>query len=70
VGRAWETPTQTVTRIVGETRAIQSWIDGRMEAGWTNEQIEAVLPHAAAFITGEISEGDLLALAQRAASCR
>lgn len=49
----------SVNRKIELARAIGWWIDRQIEKGRTDEQIEAELPVAYAFITGHISLGDL-----------
>jgi hypothetical protein len=48
-----------VLRLVEQTRAIRWWIDKQIADGKTDEQIEAELPLATAFITGRVSLPDL-----------
>lgn len=59
-----------VRRLVAQTRAIQWWIDKQIERGRTDEQIEAELPLATAFIIGRISIAELIDLRQRAMAWR
>jgi len=51
-----------VIEIVENTRAIQWWIDQQWEKGKSNDEIEAMLPYAVAFITGKLTLSDLLAV--------
>jgi hypothetical protein len=44
-----------VARLVDQTRAVRWWIDKQIADGKTDEQIEAELPLAAAFITGRVN---------------
>lgn len=57
--------TGSAEEIVGNTRAIRFWIDEQIAKGRTDEEIQAELPVAAAFITGKLGYGDLLALGLR-----
>lgn len=50
---------ERVRRIVQRTKAIRWWIDRQIEHGKTDEQIEAELPAAVAFITGRIGLKEL-----------
>lgn len=55
-----------VLRIVRRTKAIRWWIDEQIAHGKTDEQIEAELPAAVAFITGRIGLKELNECARRA----
>jgi hypothetical protein len=49
-------------RAVENTRAIRWWIDRQIELGRDDDWIAAVLPFAVEFITGRLTESELLAL--------
>ena len=55
-------PRSAVEEIVENTRAIRWWIDTKIEEGLSDDQIVTLLPCAVAFITGKMSESELLAL--------
>ena len=57
---------RTVAEIVENTNAIRHWIDVQIRDGRDDDWIVAMLPHAAAFICGDLGHAALLELLHEA----